>query len=390
MKTLYLDCPMGAAGDMLCAALLELFPEPEKLLEELNSLSIPHVKFQKETVTKCGIVGTHLSVKIYGEEESWAHHHHSHHSLEEITGILDRLDLPKDVRAQAQTVYDRLAEAESSVHGVPVSEIHFHEVGNLDAIADITAFCYLLNRLSPQRIVVSPIHVGSGQICCAHGILPVPAPATAYLLKGCPIYGGTVKGELCTPTGAALLTHFADDFGDMPVMSVRSIGYGMGKKDFEAANCVRAFWGETDRLADSMIELNCNVDDMTAEQIGYALECFFKEGAVEAFTIPVNMKKSRPGTLIRVLCREDQKEKLIRCIFKHTSTAGIRETTVKRSVLDRQTVTIDTPFGPVRKKEYSGYGVQRFKYEYEDLAEIASKEKISIEEVLEIIKGAGN
>lgn len=381
---------MGAAGDMLCAALLELFPEPEKLLEELNSLSIPHVKFQKETVTKCGIVGTHLSVKIYGEEESWAHHHHSHHSLEEITGILDRLDLPKDVRAQAQTVYDRLAEAESSVHGVPVSEIHFHEVGNLDAIADITAFCYLLNRLSPQRIVVSPIHVGSGQICCAHGILPVPAPATAYLLKGCPIYGGTVKGELCTPTGAALLTHFADDFGDMPVMSVRSIGYGMGKKDFEAANCVRAFWGETDRLADSMIELNCNVDDMTAEQIGYALECFFKEGAVEAFTIPVNMKKSRPGTLIRVLCREDQKEKLIRCIFKHTSTAGIRETTVKRSVLDRQTVTIDTPFGPVRKKEYSGYGVQRFKYEYEDLAEIASKEKISIEEVLEIIKGAGN
>ena len=381
---------MGAAGDMLCAALLELFPEPEKLLEELNSLSIPHVKFQKETVTKCGIVGTHLSVKIYGEEESWAHHHHSHHSLEEITGILDRLDLPKDVRAQAQTVYDRLAEAESSVHGVPVSEIHFHEVGNLDAIADITAFCYLLNRLSPQRIVVSPIHVGSGQICCAHGILPVPAPATAYLLKGCPIYGGTVKGELCTPTGAALLTHFADDFGDIPVMSVRSIGYGMGKKDFEAANCVRAFWGETDRLADSMIELNCNVDDMTAEQIGYALECFFKEGAVEAFTIPVNMKKSRPGTLIRVLCREDQKEKLIRCIFKHTSTAGIRETTVKRSVLDRQTVTIDTPFGPVRKKEYSGYGVQRFKYEYEDLAEIASKEKISIEEVLEIIKGAGN
>lgn len=390
MKTLYLDCPMGAAGDMLCAALLELFPEPEKLLEELNSLSIPHVKFEKETVTKCGILGTHLSVKIYGEEESAAHSHHSHHSLEEITGILNRLKLSKEVRTQVQTVYDLLAEAESCVHGVPVSEIHFHEVGNLDAIADITAFCFLLNRLSPQRIVVSPIHVGSGQIRCAHGILPVPAPATAYLLKKCPIYGGTVKGELCTPTGAALLTHFADDFGDMPVMSVEAIGYGMGKKDFEAANCVRAFWGKTDRTSDSMIELNCNVDDMTAEQIGYALECFFREGAAEAFTVPVNMKKSRPGTLIRVLCRAEKKEALIRCIFRHTSTAGIRESTVKRSVLDRQIVMVDTPFGPVRKKEYSGYGVQRFKYEYEDLAEIASREKISIEEVLEIIKGAGN
>ena len=396
MKTLYFDCGMGAAGDMLTAALLELFPQPEKMIDELNTLRIPHVEFSMEKVSKCGILGTHVTVKVHGHEEhehshdehhhGHSHeHHHAHSSLHDIEHILSHMHITDKIRQDVLSVYNLIADAESNAHGVPVSEIHFHEVGNLDAIADVTAVCILMNKLSPSKVIVSPIHVGSGQVRCAHGILPVPAPATAHILQGCPIYGGKTKGELCTPTGAALLKYFADDFGDMPVMSISSIGYGMGKKDFEAANCVRAMLGETNSSKDVMYELNCNVDDMTAEQIGFALDCCFKAGAVETFTIPINMKKSRPGTLIRVICKEELKETLIHTIFKYTSTAGIRETKVERSVLERNITEIETPYGRIRRKDYSGYGVERSKYEYDDLACIASEQQMSIEEILKNI-----
>ena len=394
MKTLYLDCGMGAAGDMLTAALLELFPQPEKLIDELNTIGIPHVEFSAEKTSKCGIMGTHVSVKIHGQEEGEHHHthdghthshHHAHSSLHDIEHILSHMHLSDKIRTDVMAVYHLIAEAESKAHGVPVSEIHFHEVGNLDAIADVTAVCLLMDKLGAKKIIASPIHVGSGQVHCAHGILPVPAPATAHILQGCPIYGGKIKGELCTPTGAALLKYFVHSFGELPVMAISSIGYGMGKKDFEAANCVRAMLGETENTKDEMYELNCNVDDMTAEQIGFALECCFKAGAAEAFTIPINMKKSRPGTLIRVLCKEDLKETLIQTIFKFTSTAGIRETKVARSVLDRSFTEVETPYGKIRRKDYFGYGVSRYKYEYDDLARIASENGLSIDELLKNI-----
>lgn len=418
MKTLYLDCGMGAAGDMLTAALLELFPQPEKIIEELNTLAIPHVTFSMERSTKCGILGTHVSVKIHGKEEdchihdelhhesshehchdlhphvhTYSHHEHqhvhehSHNTLHGIEHILSHMNISEKIRTDVMNVYKLIADAESRAHGVPVSEIHFHEVGNLDAIADVTAVCILMDKLAPEKVIASPVHVGSGHVRCAHGVLPVPAPATAHILQGCPIYGGSIRGELCTPTGAALLKYFADDFGDMPVLKVSAIGYGMGKKDLEAANCIRAMLGETEYIKDSVYELNCNVDDMTAEQIGYALECFFKSGAVEAFTIPIGMKKSRPGTLIRVLCREEHKERLICELFKHTSTAGVRETKVQRSVLNRKVIEEHTKYGIIRRKDYSGYGVNRSKYEYEDLAHIASEYQISIEELLKNIHG---
>ena len=396
MKLLYLDCGMGAAGDMLTAALLELFPQPEELINELNTLGIPHVEFSTEKVTKCGILGTHVSVKIHGaEEHEHTHeghhhthsHHHAHSSLHDIEHILGHMHISEDLRSDVLNVYTLIAEAESKAHGVPVSEIHFHEVGSLDAIADVTAVCFLMNKLSPEKIIASPIHVGSGQVHCAHGILPVPAPATAHILQGCPIYGGKIKGELCTPTGAALLKYFADDFGEMPIMKISSIGYGMGRKDFEAANCVRAMLGETETSKDVMYELNCNVDDMTAEQIGFALERFFDAGAVEAFTLPIQMKKSRPGTLIRVICKEDLKNALIQTMFKYTSTAGIRETKTERSILLRNVTHIETPYGVIRRKDYSGYGVSRSKYEYEDLAKIAREQNLSISEILKNITG---
>lgn len=404
MKTLYLDCSMGAAGDILAAALLELLPDPDAFVAELNALAIPDVKFSRETSVKCGITGTHLQVTVHGEEEgahdhhhahshdhhhdhAHAHHHdhaHSHHhhaSLHDIEHIVrGHLSLPATVADNVMAVYHLIADAESKAHGKPVSEIHFHEVGTMDAIADITAVCLLMHRLAPDEIIVSPVHVGSGQVHCAHGILPVPAPATATILQDVPIYGGSIQGELCTPTGAALLKHFADSFGEMPVMRTSAIGYGMGKKDFPAANCVRALLGERSDASDDVIELCCNIDDMTGEAIGYAFDKLFAAGALDVYTIPIGMKKSRPGHLLHVICREADKDALVRALFAHTTTIGIRENRFRRYTLDRRIETIETADGPVRRKCSTGYGVSREKFEHDDLARIADAQGLSLRE----------
>ena len=296
------------------------------------------------------------------------------------------LALPERVKRDVLAVYRQLAEAESHAHGVPVSDIHFHEVGTMDAIADITAVCLLMDRLAPGEVIASPVHTGSGQVRCAHGILPVPAPATAYLLRDVPIYGGTVQGELCTPTGAALLKHFVTRFGDMPVMRVSAIGYGCGKKDFEAANCVRALLGETENAAGSVLNLSCNLDDMTAEAVSFAMERLFDAGALEVYTVPVGMKKSRPGLLLRAICRPGDREAVVRAIFRHTSTLGVRESASRRYVLERTLETLDTPWGPVGRKRSSGYGVARSKHEYEDLARIAREKGISLVEAERLVE----
>lgn len=423
MRTIYLDCGMGAAGDMLTAALLELLPDRDAFLSELNGLGIPGVEVKKEIVSKCGINGTHITVTVGGVEEEAGdqheHHHehdhdhehkhdyehehdhghdhahsheheagHTHHhsGMHEIEQIIGALPLSAKVKADVLAVYALIAEAESQAHGVPVTEIHFHEVGTMDAIADITAVCLLMEKLAPQQIIASPVHVGSGHVRCAHGILPVPAPATAYLLREVPIYGGGVKGELCTPTGAALLKHFATRFGEMPVMKTQAIGYGMGKKDFEAANCVRALLGETADKGDQVLELNCNVDDMTAEQIGFAMDRLFDAGALEVFTVPVGMKKSRPGTLLRILCREPDKETIVKTTFQYTTTIGIREIVCNRYVLARSITTLQTPYGEVRRKDSAGYGVSRAKYEYDDLARIAKAQGISLAQAAQLVE----
>lgn len=398
MKTLYLDCGMGAAGDMLTAALIELLPDPAAFTQELNALGIPGVEFTKEASVKCGITGTHMTVTWEGEEEEahdHEHHHdhdhdhgHSHHhsGLRDIEHIVGHLPVSRKVRDDVLAVYSLIAEAESAAHGVPVTEIHFHEVGTMDAIADVTAVCLLMERLQPDQVIVSPIHVGSGHVHCAHGILPVPAPATAFILKDAPIYGGRVHGELCTPTGAALLKHFATKFGDMPVMKTEAIGYGMGKKDFEMANCVRAMLGETTDAVGEVAELSCNIDDMTAEAIGFAMDALYEAGALEVYTTPVGMKKNRPAVMLSVLCNMDDREKLAKVIFKHTTTIGVRENVMKRYMLWRKSQTVDTEFGPVRKKISTGYGVKREKYEYDDLSRIAKEQDMSVADVLKKLK----
>lgn len=407
MKTLYLDCGMGAAGDMLTAALLELLPDPDGFVDELNALGIPGVQYRREASVKCGITGTHMSVTVNGVEESdhsHAHHHdhehthehehtnehehtpHQHSSLHRIRHIISGLHLPEAVQHNAKAVYGLIAEAESRAHNVPVTEIHFHEVGTMDAVADVVAVCLLMDRLAPERIIVSPIHVGSGHVHCAHGILPVPAPATAYILQGLPIYGGSIKGELCTPTGAALLKHFATEFGEMPVMRVGAIGYGMGKKDFPAANCVRSMLGEAGESSHTVCQLSCNVDDMTAEAISFSMDRLFDAGALEVYTTPAGMKKSRPGTLICALCPEAAREAVVEAMLRHTTTIGIRESLCRRYVLERHIESIETPYGVVRRKDSCGYGVTRSKYEYDDLARIAEERRISLSEVAALVE----
>ncbi len=486
MKTLYFDCAMGAAGDMLTAALLELHPDPAGFVTRLNSLGLPGVEFRAEPSVKCGIRGTHMRVLVHGEEEGFGikdqgsgdaphEHEHSHdhehghshdhehgHSHDHENGhshrhndlhgighlVRDHLELPEAVRNDVLAVYGLIAEAESKVHGVPVEQIHFHEVGALDAVADVTAVCLLMRELAPDRVLASPVHVGSGQVRCAHGLMPVPAPAAAELLKGVPIYGGEISGELCTPTGAALLKYYVNSFGAMPPMRVSAVGYGMGTKDFPAANCVRALLGETEEESggrsmsaptaenegdggwrtlcaatvenvgdggrsmsaptaenvggggwrtlcaataengsDTVLELACNLDDMTGEAVGFALERLLEAGALDAWTQPIGMKKSRPGVMLCVLCKPKDREAMTSLLFRYTTTLGVRSCVKQRAVLERSVETRETAFGPVRVKRSSGFGVERVKYEYEDLARIAKEQGVSLDEARELVQG---
>lgn len=241
MSELYFDLTMGAAGDMLTAALLELTPDPEKALAALNALNIPGVVFEAEKQEKMGIPGTHMKVLVQGEEED--DHHHAHRTLTDIARILDGLNASQWVKDNAKQVYRRIAKAEGTVHEEPVTLVHFHEVGALDAVADVAAVCTLLELLAPDHISASPVHTGFGTVRCAHGVLPVPAPATALLLEGIPRSQGDVPGELCTPTGAALVGHFVERFGPAPNMEHPQKGIGLGKKDFARPNCLRAYLG---------------------------------------------------------------------------------------------------------------------------------------------------
>jgi len=430
MKTLYIECNMGAAGDMLMAALSELIPEPDAFFERMNGLGLPGVRYERRAAEKCGVTGTHVHVYVDGEEEhahdvhdhdhhhdhehhhdhdhhhdhehhhdhdhhhDYEHHHdhdHEHHhhhaSLGDITGIIEGLSLPEKVRRDAIAVYERIAKAESQVHGRPVDQVHFHEVGALDAVADVTAVCLLLRELGADEIVASPVCVGGGTVRCAHGVLPVPAPAAALLLRGVPCYGGEIQSELCTPTGAALLRRFVTRFGDMPLMTPEKLGYGMGKKDFARANCLRAILGETAGARETVVQLQCNVDDMTGEALGFAMERLYDAGAVEVFTAPVGMKKCRPGVLLTALCRESEREAVVSAMLRHTTTLGVREATLRRHVLARRVETADTPLGPVRVKVSEGCGVTRRKWEYDDLARAARERDIPLNEAERLLSG---
>ncbi len=386
---------------MLNAALLDLIDDKEGFLDEFRKLGIPDVKVDLTRTQKCSVTGSHLSVTVKGMEEMSEdvslntqdhdydhehghHHHHEHSSYQSICEKIDLFPVSDVVKKNAKEIYETIAMAEAEVHNSDITQIHFHEVGSMDAIVDVLMFCMLMDKVKPDKVIVSPVHVGSGTVRCAHGILPVPAPATALILKDVPIYSGKISGELCTPTGAALLKHFADEFGDMPAMKLDRVGYGMGNKDFPVANCVRAFLGSTSE-SEEIFEIDFNVDDMTAEEVSFAVDRIFEAGAREVFTTSVQMKKGRSGLLITALVGGSHKMDVVTAIFRHTSTIGMREKKINRYVLDRTIETENTVYGEIRKKVSSGYGVRKEKYEYDDLERIAKENGLSIKEIIKNI-----
>ena len=431
MRTLYIECNMGAAGDMLMSALYELLDDTQKeeFLKRMNGLGLPGVCITPRKASTCGISGTHMEVTVYGEEEHehdhpqgelhgdyHAHEHggtihehggtlsgHHHADPLHIAELIAGLALPEEVRDNARQVYDAIADAEAKAHGCPVEQVHFHEVGALDAVTDVAGVCYAVYLLKPERIVVSPVHVGSGTVRCAHGIMPVPAPATANLLSDVPMYGGSIRGELCTPTGAALLVHFADSFGDMPVMSKTSVGIGVGTKEFEQANCVRVFLGESQAVkpADGfgtageaigkqskdegagngqIAELVCNIDDMTPEALAFAAARLIELGALDVYTVAGTMKKGRPGWEVTVLCETDRIDETAKHIMRETTTNGVRVRLCGKYFLTPGIETVQSACGQVRIKTAEGFGIRHEKPEYEDAAACARKAQVSYRE----------
>ena len=382
MKTLYIDCAMGCAGDMLTAALLELHPDRDGFIARMNDALGGKAVLSAKPDRKCGVMGTHVTVLINGDEEGEPERHHHHHtSVAEITEFIDTVPLADEVKDNAKAVYTLIAEAESRVHGHPIENIHFHEVGSLDALADVLSVCELMHELAPDKVLASPVNVGSGFVKCTHGVLPVPTPATELILRGVPIYSGEIKSELCTPTGAALLKHFVEDFVPLPVLRVEYVAYGTGKKNFETANVVRVLLGETEGECEQIIELACNLDDMTPEELGFAMEELFRLGALDVYFTSIGMKKSRSGVMLTCMCRVQQRAELLRCRFKHTTTLGVREYVCDRYSLTRSIDTVQTEYGAVRIKKAEGYGIKRSKPEYDDLAKLARENDTTIAEI---------
>ncbi len=374
---------MGAAGDMLASALIGLFENRDEIIAELNSLGLPHTVIEYNTAEQSGITGSKLRIIIGGKEEKpdGEHHHHRHgRTLAETEEIINSLNISDKVKSDVINIYRIIAEAEGKAHGKPVGEIHFHELGMLDAIADITLTAYLLNRLNAEKIYASPINVGNGTVKCAHGVLPVPAPATANILTGVPYYKSEIQTELCTPTGAAVLKYFTDEFTEKPEMkNVLKIGIGCGTKQLERANILRVFSFEG---SETVSELSCNIDDITGEEAAFAMERMLDEGALDCFISPIIMKKGRPAYLFTVLCKKSEEEKFASLIFKHTTTIGIRKYTPSRYTLSRE---LKEESG-ITIKRSEGYATSKEKAEFEDLKRLALEKNISLFEAREMLK----
>ncbi len=387
MKVLYLECNAGASGDMVLGALSDLLDDPREFTRMMESAGIPHVKTVLEDADVFGIAGIRAHIAVDGVEEGHGdHHHHEHHTLSNIIGVIEGLNVSGKVKKDAAAIYKVIAEAEAEAHGQHVDLIHFHEVGALDAVADIVGACMLFEALAPEKVIASPVRTGFGQVRCAHGLLPVPAPATASILKGVPCYAGDEEGEFCTPTGAAILKHFADGFSSMPTLAFDKVGIGLGSKQFRTANMLRAFLGSTDSDLPVIDEITCNIDDMTSEDIGGVIELLLSSGALDAFIRPCIMKKGRPGFELTCLTRKSDTEDIAMIILAHTSTIGLRIHEAKRYAMSSHFETYRTDFGDVRIKVSEGFGLRKWKPEYNDLVKAADSNGVTISEVRNCIR----
>ena len=381
MRTLYIDCRMGAAGDMLAAALLELQPDRDAALARLNEMGLSGVSVSASRVSRAGLAGTLVDVSVGGVAEGDHHHehhhgeatrrhHHHHATMEDVNAQISALNASDSVKEHVREVYRLIADAEAEAHGRPVSEVHFHEVGAKDAICDIASVSTLIEALGPVHVASSIPETGGGFVHCAHGELPVPAPATVNILRGMPFSSGAADIELLTPTGAALLRHFADEFGPMPTMAVERVGVGCGHRELDRrANVVRAFIGEThDAANDKIVELKANIDDMTGEELAFACERLREAGAKDVSLIPAAMKSGRPGQMLVVLSAEADADRLAAAILHETSTFGVRRTDCARYALER---TIKRGDDGIRAKRGEGYGTLKSKREFADRANAA-------------------
>lgn len=384
MKIAYFDCFSGASGDMILGALLDAGLPLEHLQQELAKLGLSHYEVGRVDVVKNGISGSQALVHV--EEE---HHHHHHRHLADITAIIEKSTLAPGVKRDSIRIFTRLAEAEAKVHNTTRESIHFHEVGAMDAIIDVVGGVIGLHALGIDAIICSPLHVGSGTVTCAHGTLPVPAPATAELVRGKPVYSSGVQGELLTPTGAAILTTLADNFGPLPPMTVERIGHGAGTADRSIANMLRVFIGAAPQpdktfAMEQTATIETTIDDMNPQMYDYLIEKVLEMGALDIFCTSVQMKKNRRGTLVTILCRPESVTALADFLFRETTTIGLRWRLDNRFTLQRDIVTIETRFGSIAcKASTHGDEMINIKPEYDDCKRVAIEQRVPLKTVLE-------
>lgn len=382
---LYFDCFAGISGDMTIGALLDLGVDQTEFLRQLGSLKVEGYQIDITKKQVNGIASTDFDV-IVPESHHKGKHHHPHRKLSDIEKIIDQGDIPDDAKHLSRKIFQRIAQSEARVHNVAVDEIHFHEVGAIDSIVDIVGAAICLHLLKPDRIYSSPLHVGSGTVKCAHGTLPVPAPATADILEGVPVYSTGLIGELVTPTGAGIIKTIADEFIPLPAMTARKTGYGCGKKRFEIPNTLRVFLGDEisadDTRTDTLVLLETNIDDLNPEVYSYLVPLLMEAGALDVYLTPIIMKKGRPGNIVSVLCDPGQEAEFEDRLFRETSTLGIRKYTVSRKCLKRESLSVNLPSGTVKvKAAYRNGELLKLAPEYEDCRKIAESRGIPIREI---------
>jgi pyridinium-3,5-bisthiocarboxylic acid mononucleotide nickel chelatase len=383
MRTLYFDCFAGASGDMILGALVGVGVDPRILTEQLSLLGVSGYEISFETVDRSGISATHARVHTG--------HEHAHRHLGDILKIIYDSRLGDGVKDRAARIFSRLAEAEARVHNVAVEQIHFHEVGALDAIIDVTGACIGFELLKVERFVCSELHVGSGMVEMAHGRFPVPPPAVAEILKDAPIYSSDIKGELVTPTGAAIISTVCSEFGALPRMKVERTGYGAGTREYQNfPNVLRLMLGEDDAKAEAagderLVIVETNIDDMSPQIYGHVMEEALKLGALDCYFAPVQMKKNRPGVLISILCRPALRDAMCELLLTETTTLGVRFYEVLRRALERSVVKVETEFGAIDVKvAYLDGRIVKEMPEYEQCVAAAAKAKVP----LHVVRGA--
>lgn len=380
MNIAYFDCFSGAGGDMIVAALIDAGADADALRKELSALNVGGYGLTIERVTKQGIAATRFNVRLDADAKQ------PHRHLRHVLDILKTSELSDGVRDKACRVFQRLAEAEAAVHGTTIDKVHFHEVGAVDAIVDVVGAVLALELLHVDRIVCSPIPTGSGTVTCDHGVLPVPAPATARLLHGVPLAACDEVGELTTPTAAAVLTTLSSGFGVIPQMTLTAVGYGAGTREGRnRPNVLRVLIGEaveTNGDFDQIVMLETNLDDASPQVIGYCMERLVGEGALDVYTVPILMKKQRPGVVLTVLCELEKAAAMEEILFAETTTFGIRRRTVERTKLRRRFETVATPYGDIRMKIGEGEGVVTASPEFEDCRAATLRHGVALREVI--------